>query len=97
MMFMGIIEHGWNIYSPTFGLGGLCVTFGRGPMRILLFLPCACVLPQRWVDFRVVRVALCRNTPKALGGGGCCPLALTDYVFHCNMDVMWCAYWLWLL
>ena len=35
----------------------------------VLFLPCACVLPQRWVDFRVVTgelnyyLARCRNIP----------------------------------
>ena len=54
MIFMGIIEHGWNICLPAFGLGGLSVTFGWGPIRILLFVPCAGVLLQRWVDFRVV-------------------------------------------
>ena len=35
MIFMGVIEHGWNICLLAFGLGGLCVTFGWVLMRIL--------------------------------------------------------------
>ena len=73
MILMGIVEHGWNICLPAFGLGGLCVTFGRGPMRIfLLFLPCARVLRQRWLGFRVVRellkgyLALCPRCARAV-------------------------------
>ena len=30
MIFMSIIEHGWNICSHAFGLGGLCMTLA-GP------------------------------------------------------------------
>ena len=54
------------------GLGGVCMTFGWGPMRSFAFVPCACVLPQRWLDFRVVMgklnyylalCALCAETP----------------------------------
>ena len=71
MIFMGLVEHAWNTCLPVLeGLGGLCVTFDWVPMCI--FAVCArgtCVLPQRWVDFRVVGgklnyyLALCRNTP----------------------------------
>ena len=72
---MGIIEHGWNICLPAFGLGGVCVTFGWGPIGFLWFVPCARVLPQRQVDFRVfignlncysVLCARCAETPPKL-------------------------------
>ena len=55
MEFMGITEHG-NICLPTIGLGGLCVTFGWGPMSIfavffyvhVCFLRGWCISGQPW-------------------------------------------------
>ena len=53
LIFMGIIDHGWNICLPAFGLGGWCVTFGSGPMSIFaIFAMCTCASPE--VDLRVV-------------------------------------------
>ena len=47
-IFMGIVEHRWNICLPAFGLGGLCVIFGSSPMRI--FVVCAmCTCASREV------------------------------------------------
>ena len=54
MKYMGIIEHGWNICLPAFGLAGLCVTFGWGRMRIFAVLPSARVLP--WGGHREVEL-----------------------------------------
>ena len=77
MIFMGIrVEHGWNICLPAFGLGGLWVTFGWGPIRILsVFAMCTRASPQAggfqsghgesgitvWRYAHAVPV-LCRNT-----------------------------------
>ena len=73
MIFMGIIEHGWNIGLPAFGLEGVCVTCGSYPMRIVaVFAMCTCASPEVGgfqgghgkveLLFGGVR-ALCRNTP----------------------------------
>ena len=73
MIFMDIIEHGWNISLRAFGLGGLCVTLGWGPMRIFaVFTICMCTFPEvggcQGGHGKVELLfgaapALCRNTP----------------------------------
>ena len=50
MIFMGMIEQGWNICLSAFGLGELCVTFGWGPMRVLsIFSMCTRASPEAGV------------------------------------------------
>ena len=76
IIFMGITEPGWNIRSPAFSLGGLCVTFGWGSIRCFAVF----VVFAMWTRaspevggfrgghgkvellFGAVR-ALCKNTP----------------------------------
>ena len=44
-----LFENGWNISSPACGIGRLCVTFGRGPMRICMPIRASsCISPSSW-------------------------------------------------